>query len=435
MNKRIGIGVLVALTAALTVVSVGSGGVAKGTAKVRGPAVLPSSSCAPVFYKGAGKPQLLIASDLPLQGAGRAQTIQMASAIKFILQSRGFKAGKFTVGYQSCDDATAQRGAWDSAKCTANAQAYARDRSVVGLVGTFNSGCARLIIPILNRAPGGAVAMVSPANTAIGLTHAVVGLSDPGEPQKYYPTGKRNYVRVATSDDFQGPAGANLLRNLGKKSVYILHDNEAFGKGVALGFQAQANLVGLEVLGFEAWDGKASSYEALAAKVKQSGAEAVYLGGIVCNNGGKLVADVRAAVGDGVTLVGPDGFTPVSAVVAGAGAAAEGMYVSIAGLPREKLGPAGKKFLADFGKAEGRQIDPYAVYAAQSAVILLDAIARSNGTRNSVTAEVFKTKVTGGIMGTFGFDKNGDITAKAISFYTIKDGKDLFFAQLVRPKA
>ena len=66
-----------------------------------------------------------------------------------------FRAGTFTVGYQSCDDATAQQGGWATEKCTANARAYANDRSVLGVLGTFNSGCAKLEIPILNRAPGG----------------------------------------------------------------------------------------------------------------------------------------------------------------------------------------------------------------------------------------------------------------------------------------
>ncbi len=395
---------------------------------------LPSSSCGPVFYKGSGSPQLLIASDLPLQGAGRAQPLSMVKAIQYVLETQyKFKAGKFTVGYQSCDDATAQTGGWDSAKCTSNARAYANEKSVVGILGTFNTGCAKLVLPIINRAPGGPIAMISSANTGVGLTHTAPW-TDPGEPKIYYPTGKRNYARVATGDDFQGPAAADLLKTLKKTKVYVLHDNQAFGKGVANAFQLRAKKLGIKVLGFEAWDAKQTSYEAIGERIKNTGADSVYLGGIVCNNGVKLLKDLRASIGKAPVFVGPDGWSPFSATL-GAGAAAQGMYVSIAGLPKEKLGPTGRKFLAAFGAYQKKaDIDPYAVYAAQTAQILLSAIAKSDGTRTSVVDNVLKTKVKDGIMGTFGFDKNGNITAKAISFYQLK-GKDGVFKYYISPKA
>jgi branched-chain amino acid transport system substrate-binding protein len=190
---------------------------------------LPASSCSPVFYKGAGSPQYIIASDLPLQGAGRAQPLSMVKAIQYVLEKQyKFKAGTFRIGYQSCDDATAQQGGWATEKCTSNARAYANDRSVLGVLGTFNSGCAKLEIPIMNRAPGGPVAMISSANTAVGLTHDAPW-NDPGEPNIYYPTKIRNYARVAATDDFQGPFAADLLKAKKRTSDDLLHDNLTFG--------------------------------------------------------------------------------------------------------------------------------------------------------------------------------------------------------------
>jgi branched-chain amino acid transport system substrate-binding protein len=390
---------------------------------------LPSSSCGPVFYKGPGQPQFLIASDLPLQGAGRAQNIDMVKAIQYVLDKQfHFKAGKYRVGFQSCDDSTAETGGWDAGKCTANGRAYASNRAVVGVLGTFNSGCAKLIVPLANRAPGGPLGMLSVANTNVGLTHSAPW-NNPGEPGIYYPTGKRNYVRVAASDDFQGPAAAFLLQSKafrlsqGKKfspikDVYVLHDNQTFGKGVAEAFRLQAQKLNIKVLGFEPWDAKATSYEAIANRIKGTGADSVYLGGIVCNNGAKLLKDLRAVLGSGPVFVGPDGWTPYSATLA-AGSAAQGMYVSYAGQPLEKLTKTGKAFIKKFKKYLGTKAlpPPYAVYQAQGAQIMLNAIARSNGTRSSVTAQLFKTRVKNGIMGTFHFDKNGDIAPlKWISF-------------------
>jgi branched-chain amino acid transport system substrate-binding protein len=382
---------------------------------------LPSASCSPIFYKGSGSPQYLIASDLPLQGAGRAQPLSMVKAIQYVLEKQfKFKAGTFRIGYQSCDDATAQQGGWATEKCTANARAYANDRSVLGVLGTFNSGCAKLEIPILNRAPGGAVAMLSSANTAVGLTHDAPW-NDPGEPRIYYPTGVRNYARVAATDDFQGPFAADLLKAKKKKSVYILHDNQTFGKGVANGFRSRANKLDIDVKGFEPWDAKAASYEAIGERIKATGATSVYFGGIVCNNGVKLLKDIYAVVGKSVLFVGPDGWTPFSAT-GQAGAAAQGMFVSVAGLPLQKLGKTGKKFLVDFAKYQGKKgVDPYAVYAAQTAQIMLRAIAESNGSRLSVVRNMMNQRIVNGIMGTFRFDSKGDICpTKTISFYVVK---------------
>ena len=414
-------------------------GLALGAAASAGPnssnsaSTLPSASCGPLFYKGSGKPKFIVASDLPLQGAGRAQNLAMQQAIQFVLEKQyKFKAGNYTVGYQGCDDSTAQTGAWDPAKCSSNARAYAADKQVIGVLGTFNSGCSKLIVPILNRAPGGAVAILSSANTNVGLTH-FAPWNSPGEPGIYYPTGVRNYARVAASDDFQGPAGVTLLQSKafrlaqGKqfepiKNVFIVHDNQTFGKGVAEAFQARATREGLEVLGFVPWDSKATSYEAIAEQIKSSGAQAVYLGGIVCNNGVKLLKDLRAVVGPDVVFVGPDGWTPYSATL-GAGSAAQNMYISYAGQPLERLGPTGKKFIKQFrayAKIKG-SMPPYSVYQAQAAQVMLDAIGRSNGTRGSVVKELFKTNVKNGIMGTFRFDRNGDIVPdKWISFDQIR---------------
>ena len=436
MRKALKAGVFGLLIGTLALAAAGCGGKKSSSSTGGGgggATALPASSCSNIYYEGSGTPEMIIASDLPLQGSGRTQTVQMTAAIKFILKQKGFKAGTHTVGYQSCDDSTAQAGKWDSAKCSANANAYANNANVVGVIGTFNSGCAEIIIPVLNRAPNGPVGMVSPANTYVGLTHAGPGTA-PGEPDKYYPSGKRNYIRIVAADDFQGAADAMLAKQVGAKKVYILNDKEAYGQGVAGDFKNVLPGVGLTSAGFTAWDGKASSYEALANKIKQSGADAVFLGGLICENGGKLIKDLRAGLGANVKIFAPDGFTPISAVVTGAGAASEGIYVSVAGLPNEKLGSTGKTFVKDFGATQpGGQVDPYSGYAAQAAEVLLTAIANSDGTRASVTDQLFKTDVTNGILGSFKINANGDTNANPVTIYLIKGGKQTTFKTITPP--
>ena len=148
MKKRIYVGAgASALIAVVALAAMVSGAFARS-----GATPLPASSCSAI-QNGSG--QYLIASDLPLEGSGRTQTSQMTRAIKFIFNQHGWKAGKYSLAYQSCDDATAQAGKWDSGKCSANANSYAQNSSVVGVIGTFNSGCAEIIVPVLNRAANG----------------------------------------------------------------------------------------------------------------------------------------------------------------------------------------------------------------------------------------------------------------------------------------
>ena len=426
MKKRIYAGAGVSAAVALiAMVAMVSGAVARS-----GATPLPASSCSAIQNAGGN---LLIASDLPLQGSGRTQTSQMTRAIKFIFAKHGWKAGKYSIAYQSCDDSTAQAGKWDSGKASANANAYAQNSSVVGVLGTFNSGAAEIEIPILNRAPNGPIAMVSPANTYVGLTHGGAGTAA-GEPGKYYPTGKRNYARVVAADDYQGAADAILAKSLGIKKVFILNDKEAYGLGVATNFKNAAKKLGLTIAGFTAWDGKASSYEALAVKIKASGAQGVFVGGLICENGGKVIKDIAAGA-PGVKILAPDGFTPISAVTQQAGAAAEGVYVSVAGLPNNALKGAGQTFIKTFTKADKRAPDPYSVYAAQAAEVMVAAIAQSNGTRSDVAKQLFKVKVTNSILGTVSFNANGDVTANPVTIYRIKGGKSTTLKVIVPPNS
>src|SRR5581483_9723466 len=260
----------------------------------------------------------------------------------------------------------------------------------------------------LDRAPNGPVGMVSPANTYVGLTHTGPGAAA-GEPGKYYPTNKRNYVRVVGTDDYQGAADAVLAKSLGVKKVFVLNDKEAYGLGVATNFRNAAVKLGIKVVGFTAWDGKASSYEATALKIAKSGAQGVFLGGLICENGGKLIKDLVAGAPK-VKIMAPDGFTPISADVQQA---------------------VGKAFCASKGSScVGGQPDPYSVYAAAAAQVMLTAIGASDGSRAGVADQLFKVKAKT-VLGTIQFNKNGDVTANPVTIYKVKGGKSTTFKVIV----
>jgi branched-chain amino acid transport system substrate-binding protein len=395
------------VVASFAFVAAGCGGDGGGGA----PEALPSSACTAIEYKGDGDPDYVIASDMPMQGSSRFQTEQIVAAIRYQLEQQDWKAGDYNIGFQACDDATAQAGKWDSGKCSSNANAYVANDKLIGVIGTFNSGCAQIEIPVLNQAPDGGIAMVSPANTLACLTVNLPGCAST-EPDKYYPSGSRNYVRVVAHDAYQGAAVAEFMKSKGVTSVYILNDKEAYGLGVASTTRNASESVGIKVAGFEAWDPKATSYTSQMQKIKASGADAVFLGGLIDENGAQLIKDKVAVLGpnDGdVKLLAPDGFT-TQATIDEAGPAAKGMFMSIAGVPIDTFKGPALDFIDGLqnGPLQGKAIDPYAIYGGQAAQVMLDAIAASDGTRADVIKQVFATNVTDGLLGSFKFDENGD---------------------------
>ncbi len=389
------------------------------TDAVRGVRSFPSAACERVV---AGKvpADVLVVSDLPLQGGVRVRTQQMADAIAFVLREHGYRAGPFRVAYQSCDDSVARTGLFDEAKCAANARAYGGNADVVGVIGTFNSPCAVAALPELNRAPGGPLSMVSPFNSFVGLTRAGPGV-DPSLPALLYPTGQRNYARVYPTDDLQGAALAVFARDRGHERVYVLDDGEpGYGGLQATGFEAAAQRLGLEIVARESWDPLARGYGKLAEKVARSGATAVFVGGLLDTNAARVVMDLRARLDPSVDLLAPDGLTPLPLLVEQSGAAASGMYVSLAGVVTGHLPPEGAAFVERFGKTQaGADVEPSAVYAAQATEVLLDAISRSDGTRAGVLRELSRTRVENGLLGSFGFDRNGDITESPVTILRV----------------
>ena len=209
---------------------------------------------------------------------------------------------------------------------------------MIGIIGTFNSGCAGIIIPVVNQAPDGGIAMLSPANTYVCLTQGGPGC-DKTEPDKYYPSGTRNYARVVANDAYQGAANAEFAQAEGIKNVFILNDKEAYGLGVATNFRTRRSRSASRSPGFEAFDPKASSYEALIKNIKATGADAVFIGGLICENGAQLIKDKVAVLGpnDGaVKLLTPDGFA-TQQTIDDAGSASTDMYMSVAGQPIDEF--------------------------------------------------------------------------------------------------
>ncbi len=363
-----------------------------------------------------------IVSSLPLTGSAVGQTQSIVNGIKQALTESNSTAcdGKLKLDYESLDDATAAAGKWDPAQETGNANKAVADNNVVAYIGTFNSGAAKLSIPVLNNAN---LVMVSPANTYPGLTKP--GKGEANEPKVYYPNGKRNFARVVPADDLQGNAAANWAKSLGVKKVYILDDQELYGKGLADIFDATAKKLGMQVLGHEGIDPKASDYKALMTKIKALNPDMIYFGGISQNNAGQLIKDMRnvGMAADKVKFMGPDGIFE-QAFIDAAGKDGEGAYATFGGVPGKELKGAGKTWYENYKKTYNIEPEAYASYGYEAGKAVISGINKvCKNDRGAIRDAVMNTKDFKGLLGTWSFDPNGDTTLTTLSGNQVKNGK------------
>ena len=396
------------------------------------PAPAASPTAGPATATPAPTPvakKVKIYSSLPLTGSSRTQTVQIVNAINLALDEINRKVGNVTIEYEALDDATAAKQQWDATQEAENARKAVSDKTAVVYIGTFNSGAAKVAIPILCQAN---LVMISPANTYPGLTKGPEKGAEKDEPGKYYPNCKRNYSRVVPADDIQGDVGAKWAKELGAKKVFIVHDTQLYGKGIADVFRATAKNIGLPEAGYEGAD-KADNYRALATKVKDSGADFVYYGGITQQNAAIVLKDVKSAVPT-IKFMGPDGIFEDEFLKA-AGPAAEGIYVTFGGVTPDKYTGKSKDWLTRY-KAKFGATDPdvYAIYGYEAALVAIDAIKRAGDKaddRATVRDNVFATKDFDGVLGQkWSFDANGDTSVTVMSGAQVKSGKFGFVKEL-----
>jgi branched-chain amino acid transport system substrate-binding protein len=371
-----------------------------------------------------------IVSSLPRTGSANAQTTSMVNGIRMALEEAGSKVTiggvEYQIAYEDWDDASPKAGKWDGEVEGANADKAIRDPDVLAYIGTYNSGAAKISMPKLNQA---GLAMISPANTWPGLTKPGVG--EANEPTVYRPSGAVTYFRVVPADDIQGAVGAAWAKELGAQKVFVLHDRELYGQGIAKMFKLNAEKLGLTIVGFEGVDGKAGNFKSLVNKMRGAQPDLVYFGGTTETGAGQIAKDMLAG-GMKAKLMGPDAFFN-SALMASAGDAAleDRVLVTFGGVPPEQQVGKGKAFVDAYQAKFQSLPEGYAIYAYEAAKVTLDAMARAGKKdRAAVVAALAATRDFDGALGRWSFDANGDTTIATMSGSTVRSGKFAFLKLL-----
>src|SRR6266702_6761837 len=378
-----------------------------------------------------------IYSSLPLQGASTSQTNPLVNGIKLALSQAGGKAGQWTVNYQSLDDSTAAAGKWDPGQTAADARKAASDPKAVYYIGEFNSGASEVSIPILNQA---GIPQVSPANTYDGLTTNLPG-SAPGEPQKFYPSGTRTYLRIVPIDSIQAASGLIAMKQAGCTKVAVANDKEAYGAGLATLLGLEKGFYGVNIVSDTGIDPTAPNFRSYASTVKGQGADCFYFAGITANGAVQITKDVNSALPK-AKIFGGDGVcsdTYTAASKGGVPAAIDPLIQCTVATQDLAAYPGGKDFLAAYKAKYGTaNPDPYAIYGYEVMKLGLDTIAKIGAQGNSksdVLKALFSITARNSVLGTYGFDKNGDTTLKSYGLYKVgSDGEPALFKTMPTTK-
>jgi branched-chain amino acid transport system substrate-binding protein len=355
-----------------------------------------------------------IGVDFALSGADAADGVPAANGVVLAIEQankRGVPGG-FTFEASILDDAV--QGKHDPAAGAQNVKTFIADPAVLAMVGPFNSNVAKAEIPLTNDA---GLVQISPSNTNDGLT-----IGDDAKKLRNAHPDVNTYFRVCTRDSRQGSALAAFAKKLGFKKVFIIDDNETYGKGLADNFESAAKADGIVVLAHEHITANQQDFKSLLTKAKSLGPDVVFYGGTTSTGGG-LIRRQMADVGlSAVPYLGGDGIGDAEEFVKEAGSMAQNVYFSIAAPDVETL-PSAKAFVAAY---KARFKDPLGSYSANGYTCALVEIAaiekaiKENGGKMPTRAEVLKnvaaTRDLDSPIGKIGFDANGDTTAPILTF-------------------
>jgi branched-chain amino acid transport system substrate-binding protein len=379
---------------------------------------------------GGGQRTVRVYVSLPLKGPS-PNTTSMGESIKrgieLAFEEVGNQVGNIQIDSQVRDDGN-ETGQWQPDTEARIAQEAASDNSAVAYIGPYNSGAAKVSIPVLNRA---GMLQISPSATWPGLTKP--GFAQ-GEPGIFYPTGKRTFFRPVPTDEKQGPAAAVWARSLGLRTFYVLDDGEAYGVGVASLFSNYAQQIGLLEVGRRTIDKAAVDYRSVLELVKQANPDLVYFGGTVANGAPRLIQQMRE-MGIAAKVMGADALVDQNLIDV-AGAAAEGVYATFIGVPPEQLTTeTGKAFYQKYKERYGEDPGVFSQYGYDAGRAVLAALGRAQTIdREGVLAGLQSVSSLDGTTDTYVFDRTGDTSLSWVSAMVVDHGAFKFVDRLNVPQ-
>ena len=375
-----------------------------------------------------------IYSSLPMRGPAAAQTLALVSGIRLALAQARTRAGPFTLHYTALDDSGAA-GGWDADQTAADARRVAADPHAVYYIGEFDNEASEVSMPILNQA---GIPQVSPANTYVGLTTDGPG-SAAGEPRRYWPTGTRTFLRIVPRDSVQGAAVLDAMKQAGCARVAMADDQEPYSAGLAKLVELERGYYGVDLVSQGAVQPSASAFRAYAAGARAARADCFLLTGTASRDAVELTTAVHAALPSAKIFAPADLCTSAWTNQADGGVSAgiDPLIECTAVSRKLSAYPGGRAFLAAYRAKYGvAHPSSYALLGYEAMELGLSTIARlgPNGdSKSAVLRALFSTTDRHSVLGTYGFDKDGDTTLRSFGLYKVGSSGDPTYVRTITP--
>jgi branched-chain amino acid transport system substrate-binding protein len=372
---------------------------------------------------------LTIYSSQPLQGLAQAQSASIVNAERLALAEAHGRIGRFTVKFVALDDGTATAGGPDPGQTSAASRKAAQDASTIAYLGEADGGASTVSLPILNEA---GILQVSPTDATAGLTRREGAAK--GEPDKYYPSGKRTFVRVVPPDNVQAAAQASYQLQQACTRTFVMSDGGVFGTGLAAQFALAAKARGPAVTKTAVFPPGSKDTAGLVRQLGSSHADCALLAVTVSSATASLLTAMHRA-NPQVKFFGTSELAQSSFVGQLAPSVQRATYLTSPALDPKLYPPAGQDFFSAYRKQFGKDAEPLAIFGYEAMKLTLLAIQNAGDRGNdhqSVINAVFKIQDHDSPLGRYSIDGNGDTTLSDYGAYGVERGK-LVFDKLIKP--
>jgi branched-chain amino acid transport system substrate-binding protein len=366
---------------------------------------------------------LTIYSSLPLQGPARVHSQAVVNAERFALAEVGGRVGRFTIKYVALDDATAAENGSDPGQTSADARAAAQDSSTIAYLGEGRNGASAVSIPILNEA---GILQVSPLDTPAGFTRG--GGTDKGEPERYYPSGKRTFARVVPPDNVQAAAQASYQLQQGCTKTFVVVDDGVFGSGLFGQFALAAKTKGPAIVKRASFPPGATDTGAVARQVASSRADCVLYSGAAEDSAARIFKAVHST-DPAVKLFAASAVADASFAKDLPASVQHVTYLTSPDLDPRLYPPAGQDFVSAYRRKFGQAPEPGAIFGYEAMKVTLLAIQNAGDRGNDPAAVInamFQIKDRDSPLGRYSIDENGDTTLSDYGAYRVEHGGLVF---------
>jgi branched-chain amino acid transport system substrate-binding protein len=402
-----------ALRAVLAVAIAGSALAAGGCGSGDGGGTAPAS----------GSRTLTVYSSLPLHGPARRQSQDMVNGMKLALQQAGGKVGPLNVNYVSLDSAPADAQKWTPDQVLNNARKALRDANTIAYIGDADSAATALSLPLTNE---GGFLQVSPSSSYAGLTRT--GTPARGDPERFYPSGLRTFARMVPADEIQAAALVGYMQSEGVQHLYLVHERDLSGEGLAEQVTQLAGREDLDIVGNDDIDSDNNNVSGLINRVSRSEADAFLFAGGINAHAARVFSAVGAA-DPGLLLFGDDTVADSAFTEALPAAVQRRMRITSPALDLRVLPAAARRWRDTFRRTFGRDPEPEAIYAYEAMAATLQAIrdAGSEGNnRSAVIGAFLGMRRTHTVLGTYTINDAGDTSQSRYGSYRVRNGELVF---------